>query len=185
MKKYLVYSNFFFAVSFAIATTSTPLTGSHAAPWLAPAAADHVTADWVKQIEADLTGKQYQDVLLSIPAETPVPAILHLLNQADLALTDNKPDYAGAFVDDAIRVLDRGVAKGWYAPADIEPVKTMIKQRAGAAIEGKPLAGVVNPRWSGYTGNQPLGLTNAVGDKQQSAAFPEAAPDRTQNPKQN
>jgi hypothetical protein len=146
-----------------------------AAQWLAPAASDHITADWVKQIEADLASKPYQQVFMGVPGDPPIPAVLHLLNNAAQALSnDNKP-YAQLFVNDAIRVLDRGVNKGWYSAADIEPVETMIRTRAKAAFEGKPATSNANPRWTGYSENKPLGLTNAVGQKQDNDASGEPA----------
>ncbi|GKS59567.1 hypothetical protein YTPLAS18_30940 [Nitrospira sp.] len=185
MKKLLIQHRFFLAVSFATAIAFLGTTRAESAQWLAPASADHVTADWVKQIETDLSSSQYQDVFLSIPADTPIPAIVHNLNQASLALADGKREYAQSFVNDAIRVLDRGVAKGWYTPSDIEPVKAMIRARADAAMAGKAVSGVTNPRWDGYTGHEPLGLTNAAGQKQESVASTEITGEPMDTTKKN
>jgi hypothetical protein len=79
------------------------------------------------------------------------------------------------FVNDAIRVLDKGVIKGWYSATDIEPVTAMIRKRANAAFEGKPVASTTNPRWTGYSENKPLGLANASGEKQEAYASEDAA----------
>ncbi|MEW6247356.1 MAG: hypothetical protein AB1555_11710 [Nitrospirota bacterium] len=173
MPKTMDRSIFLFAIVFSIATVAMGSTGSYAAQWLAPASADRVTADWVKQIQTELAGERFRDLFMGIPADPPVPAILHLLNQASQALADNNQEYAKAFIADAIRILDRGVVKGWYSPGDVEPVKAMIVQRAQAALEGKALSGVTNPRWTGYTDRQRLGLTDTAGERQH-AVFPEA-----------
>lgn len=146
-----------------------------AAQWLAPAAADHITAEWVKQIEADLGTKPFNQVFMGMPADPPIPAVLHLLNNAAHALQNDNQPYARLFVNDAIRVLDNGVNKGWYSATDIEPVKAMIQQRANAAFEGKSVNSTANPRWTGYSANKPLGLTNARGEKQDASAEEEAA----------
>lgn len=151
-----------------------------AAQWLAPAAADHITADWVKQIEADLDRKPFKDVFMGTPGDPPIPALLHLLNNAARALADNKKDYAKLFINDAFRILDNGVNKGWYSATDIQPVKAMIRKRAEAALEGKPITAATSPRWTGYSANKPLGLTNTLGDKQDLSAVEETT---SANPK--
>jgi hypothetical protein len=142
-----------------------------AAQWLAPAAADHITADWVKHIEADLASKPFKDVFAGMPADPPIPAILHLLNNAAHALAKDNKQYAQLFISDAMRILDNGVIKGWYSSTDIEPVKGMIRTRAQAALDGKTVTSPSNPRWTGYSANKPLGLTNARGDKQEAYAL--------------
>lgn len=186
MPKTIYRSIFLFAIVLSIATVVMGSTGAYAAQWLAPASADRVTADWVKQIQTELAGEQFRDLFMGIPADPPVPAILHLLNQASQALADDNKEYAKAFIADAIRILDRGVGKGWYSPGDIDPVKAMITQRAQAALEGKTVSGVTNPRWTGYTDRQRLGLADATGERQH-AVFSEGtenAPARSQEAEQ-
>jgi len=131
----------------------------------------------VKQIEADLGTKPFNQVFMGMPADPPVPAVLHLLNNAAHALQNDNQPYARLFVNDAIRVLDNGVTKGWYSATDIEPVKAMIRKRANAAFEGKSVSSTTNPRWTGYSANKPLGLTNAVGEKQETST-----PEKTSKP---
>ena len=139
-----------------------------AAQWLAPAAADRVTAEWVKQIQADLAGERFRRLFMGVPGDPPIPAIVHMLNQADHAIVDNKKAFAKEFIADAIRMLDRGVSRGWYSATDIEPVKAMIRHRADAALNGESISGGLNPRWTGYTENRLLGLTNTMPDKQET-----------------
>lgn len=139
---------------------------AHAAQWLAPASDERVTADWVHEIEADLTGERFRNFFMGIPSETPIPAILHNLNGANQALADNNKALAKTFIEDAIGILDNGVAKGWYTRSDVAPVKSMIEERSKAAIEGKTVADASNPRWTGYTETKKLGLSNAPGEKQ-------------------
>lgn len=153
----------------------------NAAQWLAPAAADRMSADWVKQIQADLTGDRFRDLFMGIPADPPIPAILHLLNNAAYALADNKKEYAKSLVDEAIGILDSGIRKGWYHRTEVEPVKAMIRKRAEAALEGKALGHAANPRWSGYSDNKLLGLTDASGEKQQNHRFEDAASGKSVN----
>jgi hypothetical protein len=159
-------------------------TDALAAQWLAPAASDHITAEWVKQIEADLGRKPFKNVFMGTPGDPPIPALLHLLNNAARALADNKKDYAKLFINDALRILDNGVSKGWYSPTDIQPVKDMITKRAEAALEGKTTTAPTSPRWTGYSENKPLGLTNTLGDKQHASTFEgtTSAKDTTHNP---
>ena len=153
-----------------ITTATLGSTDALAAQWLAPAAADRITADWVQQIEADLTGDRFKDVFMGMSANTPIPAVLHMLNNAAKALADGKKEYAQSFIDRAVEILDSGVSKGWYGRGDIEPVKGMIIMRAEAALNGKSTTHAANPRWSGYSDNTPLGLSNAPGSKQESYA---------------
>lgn len=63
-----------------------------------------------------------------MPADPPIPAVLHLLNNAAHALANDNKQYAQLFVNDAIRVLASGVTKGWYSATDIEPVKAERKR---------------------------------------------------------
>jgi hypothetical protein len=56
----------------------------------------------------------------------------------------------------------------------------MIKERANAAFEGKAVSSTANPRWTGYSANKPLGLTNASGQKQEASASEDTPkPDET------
>jgi hypothetical protein len=164
-----------FCCAWWIGTSAFGLPHALAAQWLAPAASDHITAEWVKHIEADLSSKPFNQVFMGMPADSPIPAVLHLLNNAAHALANDNKQYAQLFVNDAIRVLDNGVTKGWYSATDIDPVKAMIQQRANAAFEGKSVNSTANPRWTGYSANKPLGLTNARGEKQDASAEEEAA----------
>jgi hypothetical protein len=86
-----------------VGSSAFGLPNALAAQWLAPAASDHITADWVKQIEADLSSKPFKQVFMGMPADPPIPAVLHLLNNAAQALANDNKQYAQLFVNDAIR----------------------------------------------------------------------------------
>lgn len=117
-----------FCCAWWIGTSALGLPHALAAQWLAPAASDHITAEWVKHIEADLSSKPFNQVFMGMPADPPIPAVLHLLNNAAHALANDNKQYAQLFVNDAIRVLASGVTKGWYSATDIEPVKAERKR---------------------------------------------------------
>ena len=134
-----------------------------AAAWLAPAASDQLSADWVKDIESDLRSERFRQVFMNVPGGSPQSAMLHLFNAAAQALDKGQPAYAADLIAQALHVVDTGVRKGWYSREDIDPLITTIRTKALAALDGKAPAGRAAPeRWTGYTHNRPLGLTERL-----------------------
>lgn len=103
---------------------------SMAAPWLAPAADEHITAPWVKAVAKALKGDRFKNVFMNQAFGCDQCAILGYLNDAAEALESDEPTAARSFVRRAVRVLDDGKELGWYSDRDIEPIKHMILRHA-------------------------------------------------------
>lgn len=136
-----------------------------AADWLAPAADQDVMAPWVNDITSQLEKDPYRGVFMNALGYSPQAAIVRYLNNAAQALQAGNKPLAQSYVDRAIDLFDRGVRRGYFSQADVVPIKKMIRTRAEAAIKGetKMVAGTQPAdRWTGYTHNKSLGLTNDV-----------------------
>lgn len=134
-----------------------------AAAWLAPAASDRLSADWVKDIEEDLRSERFRQVFMNMSGGSPHSSMLHYFNAAAQALDKGQTAYAADMIAAALHVLDNGIQKGWYSRADIDPLMATIRTKALAALDGKATPGRIAPeRWTGYTQNRRLGLTERL-----------------------
>ena len=133
-----------------------------AADWLAPAADQIVTAPWVKDIAAQLEQDVYRDVLMNALGNSPQAEVVRYLNNAAQALQAGNRPLAQSYLNRTIAIFDNGVQRGYYSRADVEPIKNMIRTRAKAAIKGEMVTTAIqsDDRWTGYTHDKPLGLTN-------------------------
>lgn len=103
---------------------------SPAAPWLAPAADEHITAPWVQAVAKALKGNRFKNIFMNQAFGCDQCAILGYLNDAAEALEGDEPKAARSFVRRALRVLDDGKELGWYSDRDIEPIKRVILRHA-------------------------------------------------------
>lgn len=149
-------------------------TPSPAADWLAPAADQTVTASWVKDIAAQLEQAAYRDVFMNALGNSPQAVVVRYLNNAAQALQAGNRPLAQSYLDRTIAIFDNGVQRGYYSRADVEPIKNMIRIRAKAAIKGETVATAIqsDDRWTGYTQDKPLGLTNE--ETRMTSEHPEA-----------
>lgn len=150
------------AAGLVIAIALMSAAPGSAADWLAPAADQTVTAPWVNDIAAQLEGDAYRNVFMNAMGNSPQSAAVRYLNSASQALDVGNKPLAQSYVDRTIAIFDEGVLRGYYSRTDVEPIKTMIRTRAEAAIKGEPqnMASESANRWTGYTHDKPLGLTN-------------------------
>ncbi len=137
-------------------------SSTFAADWLAPAADQTVTAPWVKNVTAKLNEAPYRDVFAHSMGEPPHSAIVRYLNGAANAIEASNKPLAESYVDRTIALFDKGVRRGYYMQADVEPIKQLIRSAAESAMKGKQVATAVEDeeRWAGYTQQKPLGLAN-------------------------
>ena len=150
---------------FAVAAALFLATPGLAADWLAPAADQDVTAPWVNDITAQLNEEPYRDVFVNALGNSPQAAIVRYLNNAAQALQAGNKPLAQSYVDRTIDIFDNGVRRGYYSQTDVEPIKKLIRTRAEAAIKGetkKVMGTETADRWTGYTHEKSLGLTNDV-----------------------
>ena len=112
-----------------------PTASSQAAEWLAPAADERITADWVRDVAQELRKNRYKNVFMNQPFGCDQCRILHYLNNAAGALDNDEPKLAKSFVKRALRVLRDGKEEGWYGSADIRPIKRVIIQKADKAFK--------------------------------------------------
>lgn len=112
-----------------------PTASSQAAEWLAPAADERITADWVRDVAQELRKNRYKNVFMNQPFGCDQCRILHYLNNAADALDNDEPKLAKSFVKRALRVLRDGKEEGWYSSADIRPIKRVIIQKADKAFK--------------------------------------------------
>jgi hypothetical protein len=112
-----------------------PGTPSQAAEWLAPAADERITADWVRDVAQELRKNRYKNVFMNQPFGCDQCRILHYLNNAAAALDNDQAKLAKSFVKRALRVLRDGKEEGWYSSADIRPIKRLIIQKADEAFK--------------------------------------------------
>lgn len=161
-------------LSAGAAYTGTPM--AHAAQWLAPAAAEKIEARWVKEVDYELRSDQFKNIFINAPGGAPQGAILRYLNHAADALQTGDKKSAQGFVDQALRVVDRGIDKGWYSQSDVAPLRNMIVAKADKAIMGKEMTGEISPeRWTGYTHDRRLGLTERFDNPDASQRYEDEA----------
>lgn len=106
------------------------LSMSEAAPWIAPAPQQELSARWVKDIARDLRSPQFRNILMNIPGGSPQATILDLVNEAAAGMKNGEPEYARDLVRKAVNVLDRTAGRGWYTQSDIQPIQAMILRNA-------------------------------------------------------
>jgi len=162
-------------VGFVIAATLLFATPGLAADWLAPAADQDVTAPWVNDITSQLEKDPYRGVFMNALGNSPQAVVVRYLNNAAQALQAGNKPLAQSYVDRTIDIFDNGVQRGYYSQTDVEPIKKLIRTRAEAAIKGetrKVMGTEAADRWTGYTHEKSLGLTNDV--SRMASRHPEA-----------
>ena len=90
-------------------------------------------AKWVKDIEQELNKQDYWMVFMNDP-RTPQPTVLHLLNRAAIAYEAKNPQLAKDLVNQALEVLQEGVRKKYFSPADVDPIINYIKQHVPVQV---------------------------------------------------
>lgn len=133
-----------------------------AADWLAPGSDQTMTSPWVKDLTVKLEQDQYRNVWMNALGNSPQAVIVRYLNNADQALRAGNKPLAQSYVDRTIELFENGVNRGYYSRSDVEPLVKLIRTSADAAMKGGPVAATAQEfdRWTGYTHNKPLGLTN-------------------------
>lgn len=101
-----------------------------AAPWIAPAPQQELSAKWVKDIARELRSPQFRNILMNIPGGSPQATILDYVNEAAAGMKNGEPEYARDLVRHAVNVLDRTAGRGWYSQSDIQPIQAMILRNA-------------------------------------------------------
>ncbi len=162
----------------ALVSVEGHFTEAQAAPWLAPAADEHITAQWVLDVARELDRERNRQILTNMPSGGTQSAILGYLNDAAAALQDNQSRYAKDLVRKALGVLDEGVEFGWLSPYEVKPIKRMIvanfnraargTARSSAEQENEDGLARKRERWDGYTENRELGLTERLDVDRQS-----------------
>jgi hypothetical protein len=112
-----------------------PAAPSQAAEWLAPAADERITAEWVRDVARQLRKDRFKNVFMNQPFGCDQCRIIHYLNNAAGALDSDQPKLAKSFVKRALHVLKDGKEEGWYTSADIRPIKRLIIQKANQAFK--------------------------------------------------
>ncbi|MCA9453876.1 MAG: hypothetical protein H6750_13565 [Nitrospiraceae bacterium] len=102
----------------------------HAAPWIAPAPQQELSANWVQDVAREFRQPQFRNIFMNIPGGSPQSTILDLLNEAAEGLENGEPGYARHLVRRAINVLDRSAGRGWYTASEIQPIQAMILKYA-------------------------------------------------------
>lgn len=102
----------------------------HAAPWIAPAPQQELSAKWVQDVAREFRKPQFRNIFMNIPGGSPQATILDLLNEAAVGLEKGEPGYARQLVRRAVNVLDRSAGRGWYSESDIQPIQAMILKYA-------------------------------------------------------
>lgn len=98
---------------------------AEASDWLPGTPADALTYPWVNSVNQELNKPEFRPVFLNDPRSPTVPMI-HLFNRAAQAQKDNNLPLAKDFVRQALLVFDRGIEKGYYAEAEIAPIRKAI-----------------------------------------------------------
>ncbi|HJT21798.1 MAG TPA: hypothetical protein VJ746_15080 [Nitrospira sp.] len=172
---------------------------AQAAQWLAPAAEERITADWVREVATALKKPRYKNVFMNQPFGCDQCRVIEFLNRAADALDDENPKLAKSFVRRALNVFENGLEQGWYDEEDIQPIRRLIIAKANQGFKeagasqramsppadvgedqryqrGRPPMfsrsggdedeyGSRTDRWSGYTSQKRLGLTNEPPDR--------------------
>lgn len=102
----------------------------HAAPWIAPAPQQELSAQWVQNVAREFRKPQIRNIFMNIPGGSPQATILDLLNEAAVGLENGEPGYARHLVRKAVNVMDRSAGRGWYTESDIQPIQAMILKYA-------------------------------------------------------
>lgn len=102
----------------------------HAAPWIAPAPQQELSAKWVQDVAREFRKPKIRNIFMNIPGGSPQATILDLLNEAGKGLENGEPEYARHLVRKAVNVLDRSAGRGWYTESDIQPIQAMILRYA-------------------------------------------------------
>lgn len=102
----------------------------HAAPWIAPAPQQELSAQWVEDVARELRDPRFRNIFMNIPGGSPQATILDLLNEAAVGLKNGEPEYARHLVRKAVNVLDRSAGQGWYSESDVQPIQAMILRHA-------------------------------------------------------
>lgn len=124
-------------VSGLFATWLFALSPSHtiAAQWLAPAAEERITADWVKDVARALRKDRFKNVFMNQPFGCDQCRVIEFLNHAADALENDNPKLAKSFVQRALNVFENGLDRGWYEEADIRPIKRLIVTKANQGFK--------------------------------------------------
>ncbi len=108
----------------------------HAAPWIAPAPQQELSAKWVQDVAREFRKPKIRNIFMNIPGGSPQATILDLLNEAGKGLENGEPEYARHLVRKAVNVLDRSAGRGWYTESDIQPIQAMILKYAKQGFSG-------------------------------------------------
>ncbi len=134
-----------------------------AAEWLAPAADERISANWVKEVAKALKKDRYKNVFMNQPFGCDQCRILGYLNNAAEALDNDQPKLAKSFVRRALAVMNAGQEDGWYDPRDTQAVKHLIMRKASQGFReaGAPQMAMTTPREQGRDpryerGDEPL-----------------------------
>lgn len=133
MKRWIIFVSCIAGIFSSIALI-LPLPGT-AAPWLAPAADENITAEWVKDVAKKLETNRFKNVFVNQASGCDQCRILSYLNDAADALDGDNPTLAKSFVNRALSVLDDGQQQGRYSDLDIRPIKRAIIQKANQGFE--------------------------------------------------
>ncbi|OQW32316.1 MAG: hypothetical protein A4E19_20020 [Nitrospira sp. SG-bin1] len=133
MKKWIVFVGCMMGIFGAIALI-LPIPGV-AAPWLAPAADEHISAQWVKDVARALESNRFKNVFMHQAFGCDQCAILGFLNDAADALESDNPRLAKSLVRRALPVLDDGRELGRYSKHDIRPIKRLIIRKANEGFK--------------------------------------------------
>lgn len=123
------------ATALSVAAPGIFISPASAAQWLAPAPQERLTADWVKDIAAQLRKEKWREVFMNAPFGSPQASMLGLLNEAAIAMKEGEAAYARDLIRHAVGILDDGVEQGWYSRRHIEPLKGLILTRALEGLE--------------------------------------------------
>ncbi len=185
-------------LSWGLLSVARPVS-AQAAQWLAPAAEERITADWVREVATAFKKPRYKNVFMNQPFGCDLCRVIEYLNHAAEALDDENPKLAKSFVRRALNVFENGLQQGWYDEEDIRPIRRLIIAKAnrgfkeaGAAQQamsppaelgedqryqrGRPPMfsrserdedeyGSRTDRWSGYTSQRRLGLSDEPPDR--------------------
>jgi hypothetical protein len=108
---------------------------SVASPWLAPAADERITADWVKDVARAFDKHHFKNVFMNQQYGCDQCRILGFLNRAAEALENDQPKLAKSFIHRALGVLDRGEDRGWYTEEDTQPIRRLIINKANEGLQ--------------------------------------------------
>ncbi len=142
----------------AVGVAALPSQGL-AAAWLAPAADERITADWVEDVAVAFKKDRFKNVFMNQPFGCDQCTILGFLNDAADAMENDQPKQAKSFIRRALKVLDQGKRQGWYTEADIRPIKRLILQKANEGLNesGAGHLALSVPRDRGHNGRYERG----------------------------